>query len=136
MKINLVRFFLLVSGLAAMLYAGLAAAVGQGWFPRPTFSDEILLFLALAHLGLFGFVLRQLDARPEDFVKIYLGSTVLRILFFGLFIFLVLRMDPVSGPANALFFLVCYFLFTGLEVAALYPIVSNRKPAKQGQKED
>jgi hypothetical protein len=132
----MVRFFLLVLGLAALLYGGLAAAVSQGWFPRPSYSDEIILFLALAHLGLFGFVLRQLDARPEDFVKIYLGSTVLRIFFFGLFIFLVLRMDTVSGPSNALFFLVCYFLFTGLEVAALYPVVSKRKPSKQGQKED
>jgi hypothetical protein len=132
----MLRFFLLVFGLAALLYAGLSGAVSQGLVSRPSYSDEIILFLALAHLGLFGFVLRRLDARPEDFVKIYLGSTVLRILFFGLFIFLVLRMDPVSGPANALFFLLCYFLFTGLEVAALYPIVSKRKPAKQGQKED
>ena len=136
MKNSIVRFFLLAFGLAALLYAGLAGAVIQGWFPKPTYSDEIILFLALSHLGLFGFVLRQLDARPEDFVKIYLGSTVLRILFFGVFIFLVLRLDPVSGPANALFFLLCYFLFTGLEVAALYPIVSKREPAKQGQKED
>jgi len=132
----MVRFVLLVSGLAALLYAGLASGVAQGWFARPSYSDEIILFLGLAHLGLFVFVLRQLDNRPEDFVKIYLGSTVLRILFFGVFIFLVIRMDPVSGPSNALFFLLCYFLFTGLEVAALYPIVAKRKPAKQGQKED
>lgn len=136
MKNSIVGFFFLVIGLSALLYAGQAWGVSQGWFPRPTYSDEIILFLALAHLGLFGFVLRQLDARPEDFVKIYLGSTVLRIFFFGLFIFLVLRMDPVSGPSNALFFLVCYFLFTGLEVGALYPVVSKRNPAKQGQKED
>jgi hypothetical protein len=136
MKNSIVRFFLLVVGLASLLYAGLAAAVAQGWFPRPSYSDEIILFLGLAHFGLFGFIVRQLDARAEDFVKIYLGSTVLRILFFGLFIFLVLRLDPVSGPANALFFLLCYFLFTGLEVAALYPVVAKRKPSKQGQKED
>ena len=132
----MVRFFLLVIGLSALLYAGIAGGAGQGWFARPSYSDEIILFLGLAHLGLFAFVLRQLDSRPDDFVKVYLGSTVLRILFFGLFIFLVLRIDPASGPANALFFLLCYFLFTGLEVAALYPIVSERKPSQRGQKED
>ncbi|MBL7852529.1 MAG: hypothetical protein JNN04_16610 [Cyclobacteriaceae bacterium] len=132
----MVRFVLMVLGLASVLFAGVAMGVRQGWFARPSYSDEIILFLGLAHLGLFGFILRRLDSGPEDFVKIYLGSTVLRILFFGLFIFLVIRLDPVSGPANALFFLLSYFLFTGLEVAALYPIVSNRKPAKQGQKGD
>lgn len=136
MKSNSIRFFLLVFGLAALLYAGVEGAARQGWFERPSYSDEIILFLGLAHLGLFLFVVRQLDNRPEDFVKIYLGSTVLRILFFGLFIFLVIRLDAAAGPSNALFFLVCYFLFTGLEVAALYPVVSDRKPAKQGQKED
>lgn len=128
------RFFLLVSVVALLLYVAVRAGADQGWFHYPSYSDEIVLFLALSHLGLFYLILRQLGQRPEDFVKVYLGSTVLRILFFGLFIFLIIRLDPGSAVGNALCFLVCYFIFTALEVSMLYVAVTNQKPPRTGQK--
>jgi hypothetical protein len=131
----MLRFGLFTLGLAALLYAAVVGGAGRGWFTQPSFSEEIVLFLALTHAGLYSFIVRQLGQRPEDFVKIYLGATVMRILFFGLFIFLVLRMDPVGGFGNALFFLLGYFLFTGLEVAVLYRVVSRQEPPRGGQKE-
>lgn len=114
-----------------MVYTG----AGKGWFAQPSYSEEIILFLAFTHILLYNFIVRQLGQRPEDFVKIYMGSTVLRILFFGLFIFLVIRWDPPSRTSNALLFLVSYFLFTLLEVAALYVRVNARKPPSAGRKE-
>lgn len=129
------RFVLLAVGLSALLYGGVMFGTDRGWFEKPSFSEEIVLFLAVTHLGLFSFISRQVNQRPEDFVKIYLGATVLRILFFGLFIFLIIRMDPPVSTANALFFLVGYFLFTGAEVSALYRVVSRREPTSRGQKE-
>lgn len=109
--------------------------VSSAWFMQPSFSNEIIGLLSVSHLGLYWIITRQLGQRPEDFVKIYLGSTVLRILFFGVFIFVLIRMDPVSASRNAVLFLVSYFLFTGLEVGALYVAVNGQKPTNTGQKE-
>lgn len=128
------RFVLLTILLAGMLYGGVTVGASQSWFEVPSFALESTLFLMIAHAGMFGFVTRYLNQRPGDFVKIYLGSAVLRILFFGVFIFLVIRLDPVSSTGNALFFLISYFLFTGLEVIALYRTVSRNEPTKTGQK--
>lgn len=130
----MLRFSLLTFLLAAILYGGVAFGASQGWFEMPSFALESTLFLMIAHAGMFGFVTRHLNQQPGDFVKIYLGSAVLRILFFGVFIFLVIRLDPVSSTGNALFFLVSYFLFTGLEVVALYRTVNRNMPIKTGQK--
>jgi hypothetical protein len=135
MKNKVLRFALIVSGLALALYLAVTGGSRQGWFAGPSYSEEIVLFLTVSHLALYHVIIRRIEDRAEDFVKIYLGSTVLRILFFGLFIFLLLRFDPESGPSNALFFLLCYFLFTALEVGMLYMDLNNRKPPFKGQKE-
>jgi drug/metabolite transporter (DMT)-like permease len=109
--------------------------VSNLWFDLPSFTNEIIALLAISHVGMYSIITRQLGQRPEDFVKIYLGSTVLRILFFGLFIFVIIRIDPVSASRNAVLFLITYFLFTGLEVVALYAAVNSQKPTNTGQKE-
>lgn len=126
---------LLIAAMGGVLYGGVVTGAAQGWFLLPSFTGEIITFLAVAHVGLYYFVDRQLSLRPEDFVKVYLGTTVLRILFFGLFIFLLLRLDHASATRNALMFLVSYFLFTALEVTLLYRLVHFRKPPNGGQKE-
>ena len=73
---------------------------------------------------------RQVD----DFIKIYLGATVLRILFFGAFILLVILLDTSGADENALFFLACYLLFTALEVVVLFREINSGKNEKAGQK--
>lgn len=131
----MLRFSLALSSLAIAILAVLSAGASFGWFVIPSFSRAIVLFLWLTHLIMYWMVVRQLKLRPADFVRVYLGLTVLRILFFGLFIFLVMRIDRLGAYPNALFFLVGYFLFTSLEVAALYRVVSRQKPLREGQKE-
>lgn len=106
----------------------------EGWLDYPSFAWEIVIFLFVTHVAGYGFVVRQLDQRPEDFVKIYLGLTVIRILFFGIFIFVVIRIDAEAGNSNAAFFLTGYVLFTGMEVGALYRVVHSNDPPKRGQK--
>lgn len=128
------RFILLAGGLALLLVAMITLGAEKEYYKYPSYTKTIVLFLTVAHVGLFHFIVRHLGQHPQDFVKIYLGTTVLRILFFGVFIFLILRLDPRSGTGNALVFLVSYFLFTGLEVAMLYAAVRDQKPRNSGQK--
>lgn len=120
--------------MSAVLMGAVSWGFSEGWFDYPSFAREIVIFLFVTHVAGYGFVVRQLDQRPEDFVKIYLGLTVIRILFFGIFIFVVIRIDAVAGNSNAGFFLAGYILFTGLEVGALYRAVRSHDPAKRGQK--
>lgn len=115
--------------LLAFLVLGFAlAGSGWGWFTRPSFFSEIIIFLALSTVALYWFTTRKVNLQPDDFVKIYLGATVLRILFFGGFIFSVIILDKVGAEENALFFLVCYFLFTAQEVLVLFRQINAGKP--------
>jgi drug/metabolite transporter (DMT)-like permease len=129
------RFVILVFLLSASILLTVQTGVSNVWFDQPSFTNEIIALLAISHVGLYSIITRQIGQRPENFVKIYLGSTVLRILFFGLFIFVLIRIDPVSASRNAVLFLITYFLFTSLEVVALYIAVNRQKPTNTGQKE-
>ncbi len=114
--------------LAFLVLGFVLAGSGLGWFTHPSFFIEIIIFIALSTIALYWFTTRKLNLQPDDFVKIYLGATVLRILFFGGFIFTLIVLDKLGAKENALLFLVCYFLFTALEVMVLYRQINARRP--------
>ena len=124
----MVKLTLLAVLLGLTIFSFVTAGQGMGWFIRPSFSGTIIIFLALATILLYRFTIRKLGYRPEDFVKIYLGTTVLRILFFGGFIFTLIILHRPGARGNASLFLVSYFLFTALEVAILFRQVNSKKP--------
>lgn len=88
----------------------------------------------MVHLGLYFFTSRNLSVHPQSFVKIYLGMTVLRILFFGVFIFMVIKIDPFGARQNAILFLLSYLLFTVLEVIVLFRKIDSKKRSKLDEK--
>jgi hypothetical protein len=109
--------------------------VEKGTFELPTYYQEIISFIALSTMALYWFTTRKMGMASSDFAKIYLGATVLRILFFGGFIFAIIQLDPSSARGNASLFLVCYFLFTILEVVVLFKELNSRKSSGGGQKD-
>ena len=121
--------------LALLIKGFMMSASLLGWFPPPSFSNVTIVFFGLSTVGLYRFVVSRLGLQPEDFVKIYLGATILRILFFGGFAFAVMRLDRPEARQNALFFLVCYFLFTALEVLNLFRQVNYQNPIRRDQKD-
>lgn len=106
--------------LALVVLTILMVGDDAGWFDDPSFSREILAFFVLSNVALFWAIGRNLNRDPADFVRVYLGATVLRILFFGGFILAVILLDEAGAAGNTLFFLACYFLFTIMEVGALW----------------
>lgn len=131
----MIRFVIYLSLLSLSVYGFVEWGTSGHWFIRPSFTSEIILFLSATHLGLYVLITRQLAEQPVDFVKVYLGITVMRILFFGLFVFALIWIDPTGATGNALLFLVAYVLFTTLEVASLFVRINGQKPANLGQKE-
>lgn len=129
------RFVLLTVLLAGLIAIIVITGSSKGLFVRPSFFGEIVIFFVFSNVALYSFTKRAVGGAPTDFIKIYLGATVLRILFFGAFIFLLIRLDRGGAFQNALFFLVNYFLFTALEVAILFREINYQKSQKRGQKD-
>ena len=102
-----------------------------GLIAPPSFTLEIVTFLLLSTIVVYMVIVRRLSVRPTDFVIIYLGTTVMRILLFGAFIFFVIRFDKAGAWRNATLFLVCYFLFTAAEVLTLFFQINSLKKGNQ-----
>jgi hypothetical protein len=130
----LLRFFLMTALLVLLILAFLVAGSRMGWFGLPSFSNEIIAFFWLSNVALYWYVTRRTDKVSGDWLRIYLVATVLRIFFFGGFIFGIMFLDRLEAGKNTLFFLVCYFLFTALEIGALFNRINAQNPLKKGQK--
>lgn len=118
-----------------MVLLVVVVASDAGYFDLPSFFKEIVIFLGISTIGLYRLITNRIGSNPSDFVKIYLGVTVLRILFFGGFIFVIIKLDPDGAIENTVLFLVCYFLFTILEVGVLFRKINARKSSQHGQKD-
>lgn len=83
----------------------------------PSFLTLILSSLAVATWLVFFFMQRT---NQENFIKNYLLTIVLKLIAGGIFIFVLIYADEPSAEANALLFMVAYFLLTSLEVGFLF----------------
>jgi len=84
---------------------------------NPSFLFLILGVLTAATWPVYFFLQ---STKSEDLVKNYLLTIVLKLLSGGVFIFILLYKDKSGADANAIFFMIAYLLFTGLEVGFLF----------------
>ncbi len=131
----MLRFVIMTGLLSALITAIVLAGVNSGFFHRPSFFREVVVFLGASTIGLYWFTTHRMGTSGQDFIKIYLGATVLRILFFGGFIFAIIQLDPSGAIGNTVLFLLSYFLFTILEVIVLFLQINSQKSLKSGQKD-
>jgi hypothetical protein len=118
MKIN--RFVLGVAALAILLWASAQWFAMKGLIDGvPSYWLEILLLLSISTIVIFYFLQKMKATEPLDFVKNFLLSVVLKILLSGVFVFVLIKLDPAGANANALFFMISYLFFTGYEVIVL-----------------
>lgn len=105
--------------LIAILLA-IIAAEHFGLLDKPSYFYETMILLTAVTLGLYNTLLRVYEERPSHFIQFYLASLVVKMIGYAAYILIVMWMDPAAAAANALFFMILYFLFTGLEVLFLY----------------
>jgi hypothetical protein len=86
-------------------------------YAAPSFLFLITTVLAAATFLAYFFMLRT---PPEDFVKNYLLTIVIKLLAGGVFIGAIIFADIERAETNAITFMAVYLLFTGLEVAFLF----------------
>lgn len=114
------RFILVTIVLIVLIWVSAQWLATKGWMGGiPSFALEILLFLSMSTILIFYFLQKTKANEPLDFVRAFLLSVVLKILLGGVFVFILIKLDPVNATTNAIFFMICYLLFTGYEVMVL-----------------
>ena len=117
------RFFVGVAALVLLLWGSGVLCVQTGLLPAlPGLFWEILIFLAFSTTVLFLYLYR---AHSDWFVELYLLTMVIKLLAYGGFAVIMILKNRDGAPLNIGFFLICYLLFTLLELVILYPKINR-----------
>jgi len=92
---------------------------------RPEYFFRTLIFLFVSTAGLYRFLLRTKQQRPDFFVQFYLATMVVKLIAFGAYMFLVIRSQTEKAGYDVAFFMVVYFIFTAIEIGFLYRQVNR-----------
>jgi hypothetical protein len=116
----MIRFTIGALVLAILLWATTHWVAMKGLIDDvPSYELGILLLLSVSTIVIFYLLQKMKITEPLDFVKNFLLSVVLKILLSGVFVFILIKLDPAGANTNALFFMISYLLFTGYEVIVL-----------------
>ncbi|HEU5289497.1 MAG TPA: hypothetical protein VFU05_02565 [Cyclobacteriaceae bacterium] len=114
--------FLLTLIIAALLIL----AVGQwGLETRPEYFYRTLVFLFIGTAGLYRFLLRTKQQRPDFFVQFYLATMVVKLIAYGAYLFIMVTSKTENVVADVAVFMVVYFIFTAIEIGFLYRHVNQ-----------
>lgn len=119
------RFFLFLLIAALLVGVGTLAGAAYSMFAKPTFFVQTLIFLVFS-TGLLFVYLYKAD-KPEYFVQFYLLSMTLKLLAYCCYCLVIIFEDRSGAISNMAFFIVCYFIFTALEIGFLYRKINARK---------
>ncbi len=115
----MIRFFVALV-IATLVIGGLSwLAHDLIWISKlPSFFYQTLIFLTFGTGLMFRYLYRI--NKPDTFVQLYLFMMVLKIVAFGAYAFFIALKDRAGATYNIVFFLICYFIFTALEIAFLF----------------
>jgi hypothetical protein len=117
-KNDVLKFIIALAATALVLLGVLQLCIYNHWLDNaPSFSRESIALLFITNLIIF-YYLNRLS--KDIFVQLYLLSMTLKILAYASFILIIILKNKDGAPANVVFFLIAYSIFTALEVAFLY----------------
>jgi hypothetical protein len=96
----------------------------RGMEKQPDFLYQTIIFLFLATAGLYRFLLKTKQERPDYFVQLYLLTLVVKIIASSAYLFVMVVGQP-EPARDVVFFMAVYFVFTALEIAFLYRRVNE-----------
>jgi hypothetical protein len=117
----LIKFLITLSLVALCLLA-----IGVwGIETRPEYYYRTLIFLFVSTAGLYRFLLRTKQQRPDFFVQFYLATMVVKLIAYGAYMFVVVTTQTEKPVYDVIFFMVVYFIFTAIEIGFLYRQVNR-----------
>jgi hypothetical protein len=109
-----------------IVVTGVILAVGfWGLETLPTYFYRTLIFLFVSTAGLYRFLLKTKQERSDYFVQLYLLTLAIKLMAYGVYMFIVIRSQPDQAVPNAVFFMAVYFIFTAIEISFLYRQVNR-----------
>lgn len=115
----MIRFLAALLFLTLLLAGSVLGARHVGWLTEvPSYFFEILVFVSLTTLVLYSY-LHKIPS-GKQFIQFYLLTTILKLLGYGAFGFVIIILDRPGAAANSLFFIITYVAFTALETFFLY----------------
>lgn len=118
----------LVVGLTAALYAWQRKTTAL----VPTWATETLLLFAVITTAVYYYLTRPEFSKAQNFTVMYLASIGIKMVAGLGYLVAVLVADRMAALPNALFFLLCYLIFTAAEVGFLWSRLGGRERAKKG----
>ena len=99
----------------------------NGWIEAiPSFLYESAILMAFITTVIFVYLYRS--RKTSHFTQLYLLSMVVKLITALVFIVAIVVIDRAGAVANAVYFMVLYFVFTAVEVGFLYPKISGSSP--------
>lgn len=92
---------------------------------RPEYFFRTLIFLFISTAGLYRFLLRTKQQRPDFFVQLYLATMVIKLIAYGAYLFIVVTSQTEKTVYDVAVFMVVYFIFTAIEIGFLYRQVNR-----------
>ena len=121
----MIRFFLALLVVALLLLLATWVMVTQQWIKAlPSFYFQTMIFL-LFGTGLLYIYLHRFN-RPDFFVQLYLLTMAVKLLAYGAYNFFMIMEDEPGAVHNVVWFMLLYFVFTGVEIGFLYQKISKR----------
>ena len=115
----MVKFFLILAATSGVIVGIAIWAVNQAYLEHlPTFFYQSLSFLGLSTAIIYRYLYRV--DKPDFFVQLYLLMMTVKLLAYACYGYFMIVTDTSGASVNVAFFLVVYFLFTGMEVAFLF----------------
>jgi hypothetical protein len=121
--ISIILTFLAITALFITDYG-----VRSGFWPlEPTFMWPSISGLFIITISVHVLSLLLLERRPNDFVPFFLLIMVVKLLFYMIYNLVMILSDPISAPANVVFFFALYISFTLVETVLIFLRISNQK---------
>lgn len=112
-------FTLVAAATGGAIYAATRLMASAGWFVMPSAAFEIVVLSVIVTAAVYSILFRTKE--PMLFTNLYLLTIGLKVLLFGVFLFLIkLLWAATDLTANAILLMVLYVVLTALEVTALF----------------
>jgi hypothetical protein len=118
-----IKFLLASIALGALSFLTVNFGIASGWFSRPSLLTEIIVVNVLATAILYRWLVK-IQETPL-FINSYLLSIVLKLILYSGLLLTIRIVSPQTLNPNAILLLVCYTLFTLLEVTVLFMKVGS-----------
>lgn len=122
----MLRFILAALTTAMLIAAVVIVGFDRGWIEeKPTFFVPTLILVTFVTIVIYTYLYRLKN--PDSFTQFYLLLMVVKVFAFLAYNIAIVLNNRADAAPNVIFFLLTYFIFTGLEIGFLYLHVSTRK---------